>query len=585
MKKIFVFTFIIALIIITLSQCAKIVAPTGGPKDTIAPVMVRSNPAVNSTNFNGDRVTLSFDEFIVLKDYQKKLAISPPMSKNPEIVQRGKNIDIKFKDSLKRNTTYTIYFADAVVDNNEGNPIKNFMFAFSTGKTIDSLTLSGKLSDAFTLLPVENVFVMLYDQNIDSLPVKSLPRYLTRTDKRGLFTFHNLQSKDYKIFALVDNNTNYKFDQVSEDIAFSDTIIPKETLKTPSQVDTSKNAVRVVKLNLFKEESRIQAFTGYDRKNRLKLALSFTKKPEGEVKLNPLNFKADSSWYIVERNAKKDSIIYWITSNRISAMDTLKIQLAYLKTDSLQRPQPKLDTLKYIFTTSEEPKKRGREKETQETKKQVLRFACNIKNNEQVIPYRQMEFLFPEPLQLINSQKIKLINLKDSSEIGDIKMIIDTLNPRMYRIYNNWVVDVNYRLLILPEAFKSYSGLSNDSLQVKFTGANPEKYGQINLTLKQTLNKQIVVELLSEKKDRVLDKKIFRNGDKVTFDYITPGRYTFRFIEDSNGNGQWDTGWYLKGLQPEKVIYYFDTKTKGILNVRANWENDITFDLAKEKNN
>jgi len=581
LKKIFVFAFITALIISLFPQCAKIVAPTGGPKDTIAPVLVRSNPAMNSTNFKGDKITLSFDEFITLKDYQKKLAISPPMTKNPEIVQKGKSIDIKFKDSLKRNTTYTIYFADAVVDNNEGNPIKNFMLAFSTGKTIDSLTLSGKLNDAFTLQPAENVFVMLYDSNNDSLPIKSLPRYLTRTDKKGFFTFHNLQLKDYKIFALLDNNSNYKFDQVSEDIAFLDTLVRSSELKNPSQVDTSRNAHRAVNLSLFKEESRIQALTGYSRKYRQKLTLSFTKNPEGDVKLIPLNFKADSSWYEIERNAKKDSIIYWITNNRISAMDTLKIQLAYLKTDSLQRLQPKLDTLKYIFIKAEEPKRRGKEKEKQTPKKPTLGLMCSIKNQEQVIPYKPMEFLFPEPLQSINNQKIKLINLKDSTEINGINLVIDSLNPRMYRIYNTWITDLNYSLLVLPEAFKSYSGLSNDSLKVSFVGANPEKYGQINLTLKHA-SKQVVVEMLSEKKDKIIDRKISHQGEKVIFDYIVPGKYTFRFIDDSNGNGQWDTGRYIKGIQPERVTYYFDTKTKGTLNIRANWENEITFDLAKQ---
>ena len=130
LKKIFIYAFIIVLIISVFPRCAKIVAPTGGPKDSLAPVLVRSVPAMNSTNFDGEKITLIFDEFIALKDYQKKLAISPPMVKNPEIIQRGKNIDIKFKEPLKKNTTYTIYFSDAVVDNNEGNPLKNFLFAF-----------------------------------------------------------------------------------------------------------------------------------------------------------------------------------------------------------------------------------------------------------------------------------------------------------------------------------------------------------------------------------------------------------------------------------------------------------------------
>ncbi len=581
MKKIFIFAFIITLIISIFTHCAKIVSPTGGPKDTLAPIMVRSVPEMNAINFNGEKLTLTFDEFIVLKDYQKKLAISPPMAKNPEVLQRGKSIEIKFKDSLKRNTTYTIYFADAVVDNNESNPIKNFMFAFSTGSIIDSLTLSGKLSNAFTLLPADNAFVMLYDQNIDSLPIKSLPRYLTRTDKNGNFTFQNLQSNDYKIFALLDNNSNYKFDQVTEEIAFLDSLVLKDKLKSPSQIDTSRNAVRAVKLNLFKEESRIQAVTGFDRKLRRKLSVSFSKKIERDVKLNPLNFKTDSSWYIVEQNTKMDSLIYWINNDTISSMDTLKIQLSYFKTDSLQRLQPKLDTLKYVYTDPEEPKKQKGKKGNEAPNRKVLKVNSSIRNEQVIIPNTPIELSFPEPLLSINNQLIKITNLKDSVDITNIKLVIDTLNPRIYRIFNTWVADNKYKLTVMPNAFISLSGLGNDTLDVGFNGANPEKYGQIILSLSNT-SKQLVVELLSEKKDRVLDTKVSKKGEKVVFDYITPGKYTLRFIEDTNGNGKWDTGWYIKGIQPEKVQYYYDSKTKGILNIRANWENEITFDLTKE---
>lgn len=580
MKKILLFAFIITLIISIFTQCAKIVSPSGGPKDTIPPVMVRSNPAMDATNFSGEKVTLTFNEFIILQEYQKKLAISPPMTKNPEIIQRGKNIDIKFKDSLRRNTTYTIYFADAIVDNNENNPIKNFMFAFSTGKSIDSLTLSGKLCDAFTLLPAENVFVMLYEQNIDSLPIKSLPRYLTRTDKNGNFIFQNLQSKDYKVFALVDNNSNYKYDQITEDIAFLDSIVSKDKLMNPSLIDTSRNVVRTLKLNLFKEDSRIQALTGYERKQRRRLSLSFSKTVEGEVNISPLNFKLASSWYKIEQSTNRDSLIYWITNESISSKDTIKVQLSYLKTDSLQRLQPRIDTLKYIFTDPEEPKKRGRDKEKKDPKKQFLHFGSNIKNDEQVIPYKPMELLFQEPIDSINYLQIKLIKLIDSTEIKGIKLVVDSLNPRIYRMYNSWVTDAKYRLYTFPNAFKSYSGLTNDTVKINFVGANPEKYGQIILTLLNS-SKQVIAELLNEKKDRVIDTKITKNGDKIVFDYITPGKYTLRFIEDTNENGKWDTGWYLKGIQPEKVHYYFDSKTKGILNIRANWENEITFDITK----
>lgn len=578
MKKLFATVLIITLIIITLSRCAKIVAPSGGPMDTLAPVLVRSTPAINSVNYKGDRITLTFNEIIQLKDIQKKLAISPPMIKRPEILQRGKSLDIYLKEPLKENTTYTIYFADAIVDNNEGNPLRNFVFPFSTGSVIDSLVVSGKIINAFKLQPEENAFIMLYDEQSDSMPIKTLPRYLTRSDKNGFFTFKNLQSKDYKVFALVDNNSNYKFDQITEDIAFLSEPIKKEILKNPSSLDTSKSAEREIYLRMFKEDSRVQALTGFSRAQRKRLALSFTKKPEGAVTLNPLNFKADSSWYIREVNQQRDSLIYWITDNKISAMDSLRIQLSYLKTDSLQRLQPKLDTIILAYSDIEAPKtRRGDKKDA--AKKVYLSVKSNLRNEQVISPTTPIELLFPAPLKKLTDSLISIKRDKDSSIISGIKLLKDSLNPRLYRLNYSWDSDVNYKVVALPGAFTSLYNITNDTLKLKFKGANPENFGVISINLLNA-KKTVIVELLDDKKTNVINRKIAQDGEKVSFNFVTPGRYTLRFIDDLNNNGKWDTGWYLKGIQPEKVYHFDDIKTKGILNIRANWENEITFDFA-----
>lgn len=533
---------------------------------------------MNATKFKGEKITLTFNEFIVLKDIQKKLAISPPMAKRPELTQKGKSLEIKFKEPLKENTTYTIYFADAITDNNEGNPIKNFVFAFSTGDIIDSLTVSGKLINAFTLLPVENSFVMLYDGQNDSLPIKTLPHYLTRTDKNGIFIFSNLQANDYKVFALNDGNSNYKFDQVTEEIAFMNEPLKKEVLKAPSTLDTSKLAKREINLSMFTENKRIQALTGFSRSQRRKFAFQFTKKPEGEVILNPLNFQVDSNWYIKERNPLQDSIIYWITNDRISRMDTLKIKVSYFKTDSLQKLRPKLDTLKLIYTDAEPIRKRKGDKDA--PKKIFLRINSNIKNTQTVSPTAPLELLSPSPLKRINDTLISIVNLKDSSIIKGIKLIKDTLNPRIYRINYSWASGIGYKFLALPGAFTSLYNTSNDTMKIRFNGANPENFGVLNITL-LNIKKAVVVELLNEKKDQVIASKVAHIGENVSFAFINPGKYTLRFIEDLNDNGKWDTGWYLKGIQPEKVFYYDEGKTKGVMNIRANWENEIKFDFGK----
>lgn len=579
MKKLVPSILIILLIIGIFPRCAKIVAPTGGPKDTLAPKLVRSVPAMNATKFKGEKLVLTFNEFIQLKEIQKKLAISPPMAKKPELIQRGKSLEIKLKEPLRENTTYSIYFADAIADNNEGNPIKNLVFAFSTGDIIDSLVVSGNIINSFTLLPVENSFVMLYDSQNDSLPIKALPRYLTRTDKNGNFVFSNLQASDYKVFALNDNNSNYKFDQVTEDIAFLNEPLRKEILKTPSTLDTSKFAKREISLSMFQEKNRIQAITGFSRTQRRKFALQFTKKPEGEIILNPLNFKVDSSWYINERNQSQDSLIYWITNDRISAMDTLKIKVSYFKTDSLQKLQPKLDTLKFIYSDVETTRKRKGDKGGDVPKKTFLKINSSIRNGQVVSPSTPIELLCYSPLKKINDTLITLTNLKDSSKISGIKLINDTLNPRVYRINYSWGSGIRYKFEALPGAFVSLYNTSNDSTKFTFIGANPENFGVLNVTLMSVKN-SVIIELLSEKKDQVISSKIAHKDEKISFDFINPGKYTLRFIEDLNDNGKWDTGWYLKGIQPEKVLYYDEGKTKGVLNIRENWENEIKFDFT-----
>lgn len=582
LKKLAIVIPVFLLIISTFPRCAKIVAPTGGPKDTLAPVFVRSIPEKNSINFKGEKLMLTFNEFIKLKDAQKKIVVSPPMIKRPELLERGKNVEVRFRDSLKANTTYTLYFLDAVVDNNEGNSIKNFEFAFSTGSTIDSLTVSGKLVNAFTLLPEGDALLMLYQNYGDSVPIKEVPRYLTKTDKNGIFIFRNLQSTDYKVFALKDNNSNYKFDQVSEDIAFQKDLVRKEELKGPSLIDTSRFARRDINLSMFKEIGRIQALTGFYRDQRNKLALSFTKKPEGNVSLTPLNVKVDNNWFIKETGARQDSLIYWITDTSIYALDTLKMQVSYLKTDSLQKLQPKLDTLKLVYKEKEAPRKRrgDKEKDKEVIQKVYLSTDCSIKDGSTVKPFDPLEFIFPMPLKKFDESLMILKNLTDSSKKIELKFKKDSLNPRKYSFSHAWESDVSYLFEAFPRSFVSINGLENDTLRVKFKGTNPENFGVLIINLLDVKN-TVIVELLNEKKSQVIRRIIAKPNEKVTLNFIDPGKYTLRFIEDSNSNGEWDTGWYLKGIQPEKVYYYVEGKTKGVLNIRANWENEITFSFNK----
>ena len=208
MKRI-VFLIIIGLLGLALfPHCAKVVSPTGGPKDTLAPKVVSSTPRMNSTNFTGNKIIVEFDEYVQVKDVQKKLIVSPPLKTRPQVGIRGKRIEIEITDTLKENTTYTVYLGDAVSDNNEGNPISSFEFAFSTGSSIDTLSLTGNIVNAISREPVEGALVMLYDSFADSLPYITLPTHIAKTNKKGDFVVNNLKYIDYKLVAINDLNSN-----------------------------------------------------------------------------------------------------------------------------------------------------------------------------------------------------------------------------------------------------------------------------------------------------------------------------------------------------------------------------------------
>jgi len=241
---------------------------------------------------------------------------------------------------------------------------------------------------------------------------------------------------------------------------------------------------------------------------------------------------------------------------------------------------PKLDTLKFIYVDPKVPIKPKEKKDKEEIKKIFLKVNCSVSSNQIAKPTKPFELSFVMPLLNIKDSLITLTNLKDSSIIKDIKLEKDSLNPRLYRFKYLWTPDIPYKFEVLPGAFTSLDGIKNDTLIVKFKGANPESFGALNITLLNVKNIAIV-ELLDDKRVQVIERRLAKSDEKICFNFVDPGKYTLRFIDDSNENGEWDTGWYLRGIQPEKVFNYDEGKAKGVLNIRANWENEITFDFAK----
>lgn len=562
-------------------RCAVIVSPEGGPKDTLAPVMLKSVPTLNATGFKKDRIVFTFDEYIKLDKISQKLVLSPPQEQLPSARIKGKSLEVKFFEPLADSTTYTLYFADAIQDNNEGNPIDNFEFAFSTGSYIDSLKYIGRVIDAFTLEPQEGVFVMLYENYADSVPIIQRPRYVTKSNRSGVFFLSNLKLRDYKIFALRDGNSNYLFDQVAEEIAFSMNVVEQGRLVNPTDKPTPADSLQI--LWLFKEKSKVLSLTDYSRPQRRLLRLGFTQKPVGKVALKPIGYDLDSTelWFLRGANIIGDSLDFWLTQANMSADDSLRAEITYLKTDSLMNLVPQTDTLRLFYTeTTQKPAGRRGKKDTDEEEAEKIPaqpVKTSVRAGDNVLPNQPFNLRFSMPQLSIDTSLIRLTNATDSTTIPLPSIKKDSLDPRVYSLSYNWQNIVNYRFDALPGAFVNLDSLANDTLSVNFRGANPEMFGIINLNL-EGVTHNIVVHLLGGER-KVVDQKIVEADGKVTFDYVKPAKYNLRFIVDENQNGKWDTGRYLEGIQPEKIYIYEDEQQNRDIQIRANWEYDLNYKL------
>lgn len=351
------------LIIIGFYACASTGSPDGGPYDEEPPKFVRATPAPNAINNTRKNVSIEFDEFINLENASEKVIISPPQREQPEVKTSGKRVVVKFIDSLVANTTYTIDFGDAIVDNNEGNPLGLFSYAFSTGPEIDTMAVSGTVLNAENLEPIKGIQVGLH-KNLNDTAFTKLPfDRISRTDSRGQFTIRGIAPGKYRIYALQDGNQNYMYDSKTETVAWSDSlIIPSMApalrhdtvwneidtthIDTIYEVHYTRFMPDDIMMRAFKQESSLQYLAKSERPDTKKFALYFSAKADTLPTLRGLDF--DEKQLIVEANQRNDSITYWVKDTTLCERDTLTIELKYLETDTLGKLVPTTDTLRMI---------------------------------------------------------------------------------------------------------------------------------------------------------------------------------------------------------------------------------------------
>ncbi len=526
----------LALSIVAFWQCARRGSPTGGPKDIDPPVLLRTEPENLSTNFKATKIRLYFDEYIKLQDVQNQMIVSPPLKNVPEIKPLGgasKFIEIVLKDTLKENTTYTINFGQSIVDHNEGNPNSFLTYVFSTGDVIDSLSLSGVVKDAFNRDPDQFVSVMLYEIDTaynDSTIYKYPPYYLANTgDSVPFFNLQNLKAGQYKIFGVKDEGKNNVFNQRADKIGFLE-----DTITIPS--DT------ILLLNLFKEIPDYAASVpSYVAKNRIIFGYSGN---GDSIKIKPLTQLPDSVKTLIRKERDKDTLNYWLTPTDIDSIvftvtnETLKV----LDTFTVKTRKLPLDSLKLTPSHSR---------------------AINFEE--------RFSMSASTPLVQVDTSFIEIMD-KDSLLI-DFSATLDSINNQVDFNFQ-LTEEQKYNLTFLPGAFQDFFGMQNDTITSGLSTGKFTDYGNMNLTVSGEVRYPILVQLTNQKGE-VQREQIGTEPRPFAFNNLEPGKYGIRVIFDENENSQWDTGNYLKKIQPERISYFPD-----IIEVRANWEMEQTFVIS-----
>ncbi len=572
--------FVAAVALFSLYSCANIGQPTGGPKDVTPPKVVETKPENYSKNFKGGKIEIFFNEFVKLERMNEQFSISPPMKKKPMVKLRGKSVFVKLEEKLHPNTTYTLDFGTGIVDNNEGNKLGNYQFVFSTGSSIDSLGISGKTADAFNGKKVDKVMVMAYKNTHDSVPLTTIPDYIALTDSVGYFRLKNLSPGTYKLFALVDNNRDYKYNKTGETIGFIDSLVVPashqvevidtvrgDSIKPDSVVIRKKTALEPnnIYIRMFNEEITQQYLTGYKRPRREKLEFTFNTKRSDSLRIDFVGFKENPRWFLLDKNPTNDTLSYWIADKDIYNRDTLLVALQYLKTDTLGKLVGFKDTVKMNFKT---PKKaKVSKKKKLKIKPPLYKFEVNSGGGSQDLN-KDITIVFPEPLKRINKDSIHFYRMKDTIPVPeDFKLVKDSISILKYHLKCKWLSETEYQLVFDSTAFENIYGLYSKKNTVDIATRSMEYYGTIALEISGVKTNSIVQIIGLGDKEKIYQQKTITENGTYYFKFLAPETYIVKVIEDSNKNGRWDTGNYEKKLLSE-CVYYFRKE----IELRSNWE-------------
>ena len=581
--------------------------PQGGPRDTIPPMVVKESPMNGSLNFDAKRIEIHFDEYIQLDNVQKNVLISPPQQTPPEVKAIGKNVSVVFNEPLQDSTTYTIGFGAAICDYNEKTPLHDYVYSFSTGDVIDSLSISGRVYDAANLDPISDVLVGIHSNHADSA-LGTIPfTRIARANEEGYFTIHNMRSGIYRLYALNDISRDYLY-QPGEALAFADSLVrpytelrevsdtiwrdtlgidpaTKDTLFT-RQIDSVVIAEHIFYLPdtlvlwYFTENKQRHYFKGVYREEQHAFTLIFSAPQDSLPTIRALrpsevdSLANDSSWVdwmdyaLLQSNATYDTITYWLTDSLAIKQDSIYMEMRYMISDSVYNLIPQTDTVLAVYRRPRMSEKAWENVQRQKRERK-LEMKSNASSKFEI--YDTLHIQSPFPLDSLKTELLHLVHVEEDTIVTPIPFVIhacDSLKQRIQLVANLEPAE-SYMLTIDSAALYDIYGKCNDSTSYKLKLKSLDEYSSLRVKMTH-FDARARMQLLNDK-DQVL-RELPAVEEGAHFDYLTPTTYYLRLYIDWNNDGEWTTGDWLQKRQPEP-IYYFPSRLK----LRANWDFEENF--------
>ena len=607
------------LALLLTAACASIGSPDGGRFDETPPRVVGSSPADGAVNVSKRKVQILFDEYIKLEKASEKVVISPPQIEPANVRADGKRVKVDFYDSLRANTTYTIDFSDAIEDNNEGNPMGQYTFSFSTGDVIDTMQVSGRVLNAADLEPIKGIMVGLYpaDSTWNDTLFRTRPFLrVSRTNGEGRFTIKGVKDGAYRVRALEDKDGDFVFSQKNERVAFDTTVyvtgsFPDVRMDTVWRDSLWYDSIRVVPYTHYTpDDVLLLAFLEDGQERHLlktvypeptNFTFYFTAPSDSTPRIKGLNF--DERCLVADASLKNDTVTFWVTDTAlIHRQDTLSMILSYMETDTLCQLVVTNDTLDlspkttYAKIAAERSKQieaweKDRERRQKKAKKPLpyeenpyerTWLEAGFKPSGSLAPNQNVRYLAKEPILEVDTTKIHFYVKKDTDWLpAPFLFMPEERSAKSYMLYAEWEPGQKYRFVMDTAAVVSVLEHESKSVRQEFHVRAVEEYGSIFIHVISP-DTGVVVQLLS-KNDKVEAQQRTDKDGNADFFFMKPGEYYMRCYVDANGNGQWDTGDYASGLQPERV-YYFGKPLplKAQWDLRQDWDVRAV-DVARQK--